>query len=78
MRKAGERQDIAGKTMEALPSLSPCLLPCTEDWREVLRCEHTHTEREKEQERAQCGCHVCLIRAGMERSVLEVALQTCF
>lgn len=40
-----ERQDIGGKTMEALPSLSPCLLPCTVDWREVLRCEQRERER---------------------------------
>lgn len=36
-----EREDVGGKTMEAHPSLTPCLLPCTVDWREVLRCEHT-------------------------------------
>lgn len=41
-----EREDVGSKTMEAHPSLTPCLLPCTVDWREVLRCEHTRRKRE--------------------------------
>lgn len=52
VRKARERQDAGGKTMEALPSLRPCLLPCTVDWREVLRCEH----RERKSKRIWLLC----------------------